>query len=126
MTLLYFSRVRKCAFHRGPRKGRRSTRASDSIISTACHPRSWDTCSRARTLVQATRTRSYFSLHLKNFPAFLFPYFSILGFSEIHAELHGNLFKRQLAIVRSVVAEICDHLDLLKIEVRGVRFWSSS
>jgi hypothetical protein len=66
------------------------------------------------------------SLPLKNFPAFLLPGFPILGFAEIDAEFFGNLFKRHLGIVRSVVAEVWEHLDLLKIDVRGGRFWSSS
>jgi len=45
------------------------------------------------------------SFPLKNFPAFLLPKFSILGLPEIDTELLGNLFKRQLGIVRSVVAQ---------------------
>ena len=55
------------------------------------------------------------SFPIKNLPAFLLPKFPILGFPEIDTEFFGNLFKRQLGIVHSVVTEVCEHLDLLKI-----------
>lgn len=43
---------------------------------------------------------SLYTLPVKNFPAFLFPDFSIFGMAEIHAEEFGNVFKRQVGTVR--------------------------
>jgi hypothetical protein len=57
-----------------------------------------------------------FPLPFKNFPAFDFPCLSVLRISEIHPELFGNLFKRELGIVGVVVAEVGEHFDLFKIK----------
>ncbi len=66
-----------------------------------------------------SRTRSSSSLALKDLPAFLFPCFPVVRFAEINAEFLCDLLKRQLWIVGGVVTEVCEHLDLLEIQVWG-------
>ena len=53
-----------------------------------------------------SRTRSYFSLPFKHFPAFLLSGFSVARFGEIHPEQFRNLLKRHLGVIRCVIAEI--------------------
>src|ERR1700686_862852 len=64
-----------------------------------------------------------FTLSIKSFSAFGFPGLPVLRLREIDTELVCDLFIRQVGVISPVVAEICEHFDLLdcsRVAILGI------